>query len=210
MRALTFRSALLPAALAIVSAALTSPGFAQTADKPTVNVGDAWSYAQTTETGKETKEVHWTRRVVAVGADGYEAQVGDRVFRFDPSGNFVDPKGAEYHRTTYRFPMQVGAEWTYTAKFGTQVLMEQHGSYKVVAFESLTVPAGTFDCFKVEGKADAAYKASYQQQVRETYWYCPKVNGVAKLSRETAVTARDSPSSREKVEQMLTKYAPKG
>ena len=74
------------------------------------------------------------------------------------------------------------------------------GSYKVVAFEPLTVPAGTFDCFKVEGKAEAAYKASYQQQVRETYWYCPKVNGVAKLSRETATTSRDSPSSREKTE----------
>jgi hypothetical protein len=210
MRAIPFRSALSPAVLALVSAALTSPGFAQTADKPTVNVGDAWFYAQTSDTGKETKEVNWTRRVVAVGADGYEAQVGDRVFRFDPSGNVVDPKGAEYHRMTYRFPMQVGAEWTYTAKFGTQVLMEQRGSYKVVAFESLTVPAGTFDCFKVEGKADAAYKASYQQQVRETYWYCPKVNGVAKLSRETTVTSRDSPSSREKVEQVLTKYAAKG
>ena len=210
MRAIAFRSALLPAALAIVSAALTSPGFAQTADKPTVNVGDAWSYAQTTETGKETKEVHWTRRVVAVGADGYDAQVGDRVFRFDPSGNFADPKGPEFQRTVYKFPMQVGAEWTYSARFGTQVVMDQRGSYKVVAFEPLTVPAGTFDCFKVEGKAEAAYKASYQQQLRETYWYCPKANGVAKLSRETVTTSRDSPSSREKIEQVLTKYAPKG
>ncbi len=210
MRAIALRSALRPAAFAIVSAALTSPGFAQTADKPTVNVGDAWSYAQTTDTGRETKEAHWTRRVVAAGADGYEAQVGDRVFRFDPSGNFVDPKGAEYHRTIYKFPMQVGAEWTYSARFGTQVVMDQRGTYKVVAFEPLTVPAGTFDCFKVEGSAEAAYKASYQQQVRETYWYCPKVNGVAKLSRETVTTSRDSPSSREKVEQVLTKYAPKG
>ena len=209
MRALAFRSALLPA-LAIVSAALTSPGFAQTADKPTVNVGDAWSYAQTTDTGKETKETSWTRRVVAVGADGFDVQIGDKTYRFDPAGNFVDPKGAEYQRTIYEFPMQVGAEWTYSARFGTQVVMDQRGSYKVVAFEPLTVPAGTFDCFKVEGKAEAAYKASYQQQVRETYWYCPKVNGVAKLSRETATTSRDSPSSREKVEQVLTKYAPKG
>jgi hypothetical protein len=85
--------------------------------------------------------------------------------------------------------MQVGSEWSYVAKFGTQVMMDQRGSYKVVAYEPLTVPAGTFDCFKVEGKAEAAYRISYQQQIKETYWYCPKVNGIAKLQRETSTTS---------------------
>lgn len=210
MRAPPFQRPLRPIAAAALAVTLSSPALAQTADKPAVNVGDAWTYAQTTDTGRETKENNWTRRVVAVGAEGYEAQVGERIFKFDPSGNFLDPKGAEFNRTIYKFPMQVGAEWTYSARFGTQVLMDQRGSYKVVGFESLTVPAGTFDCFKVEGKAEAAYKASYQQQVRETYWYCPKVNGVAKISRQTVVNSRDTPSWQEKLEQVLTRYTPKG
>ncbi|MBK6803491.1 MAG: hypothetical protein IPG84_00800 [Betaproteobacteria bacterium] len=80
----------------------------------------------------------------------------------------------------------------------------------MIAWEPLTVPAGTFDCFRVEGKAEAAYKASYQQQIKETYWYCPKVNGIAKLQRETSTFSRDSPSSRETVEQLLTRHTPKG
>ena len=184
---------------------------AQTADKPTMTVGDTWTYSQTTDAGKGPTESTWSRKVVAIAADGgFEFQIGERLQKHDAAGNYLDPKGAEYNRTVYRFPMQVGSEWTYAAKFGTQVAMEQRGSYKVVAYEPLTVPAGTYDCFRVEGKADAAYKISYQQQVRETYWYCPKTNGFAKLQRETTTTSRDSPSSREKVEMILTKYAPKG
>ncbi len=153
----------------------------------------------------------WTRRVTAVGADGgFDIQVGERVFRLDPSGNYLDTRGTEYNRTIYQFPMQVGAEWSYVARFGAQPPIDQRGHYKVIAWEPLTVPAGTFDCFRVEGKAEAAYKASYQQTIKETYWYCPKVNAMAKLQRETSTFSRDSPSSRETVEQLLTRHTPKG
>lgn len=196
---------------AAISALPCTLASAQTADKPTMSVGDAWTYAQTTDTGKGPAESAWSRKVVAVGADGgFDFQIGERIHRYDAAGNYLDPKGAEYNRTVYKFPMQIGAEWSYVARFGTQVMMDQRGSYRVVAYEPLTVPAGTFDCFRVEGKADAAYKASYQQQIRETYWYCPKANGIAKLQRETTTTSRDSPSSREKTESVLTRYAPKG
>ena len=211
MPAIPFRIVSRGALAAAISALTCTLASAQTADKPAVSVGDAWAYAQTTDTGKEAKESTWSRKVVAVGADGsFDFQIGERVHKYDAAGNYLDPKGAEYNRTVYRFPMQVGSEWTYVARFGTQVLMDQRGSYKVVAYEPLTVPAGTFDCFRVEGKADAAYKASYQQQIRETYWYCPKVNGIAKLQRETTTTSRDSPSSHEKTESVLTRYTPKG
>lgn len=52
--------------------------------------------------------------------------------------------------------------------------------------------------------------ASYRQQVRETYGYCPRVNGIAKVLRETSTMSRDIPSSREKVEQVAVKDVPKG
>ena len=189
-----------------------APVRAQTAaDPPAVKVGDAWTYTMTTDAGKEPKEVTFTRKVAAVGADGgIEIHIGDRISKHDASGNLLDPRGAEFNRTFYKFPMQVGSEWSYTAKFGTQVPIEQRGSFKVVGYEPLSVPAGTFDCYKVEGKSEAAYKASFQQQMKETYWYCPKVNGIAKLQRDTSTMSRDSPSSREKVEQVLVKYMPKG
>lgn len=202
---------LVAAMLSALAALNAPPALAQTAEMPAVKAGDAWVYTQTTDSGKGPKEATWSRKVVAVGADGgIEVQIGERVHELDASGNYQDTRGAEYNRTTYRFPMQVGSEWTYVAKFGAQVLMEQRGRYQVVAWEPLTVPAGTFDCFRVQGKAEAAYKASYQQAIEETYWYCPKVNAIGKLQRETSTFSRDSPSSRETVEQVLIRYTPKG
>lgn len=196
--------------LVAAAAAAASLACAQTADKPTIAVGDHWAYKQV---DKDGKEVSWGRKVLSVDADGgFTVQTApDKTMKFDASWNFVDPRGAEYGRAAIRFPMKVGDEWSFISKQMLQTnLIDQRNKYKVVAQESLTVPAGTFDCFRVEGKADAAYKASYQQQIRETYWYCPKVNGVAKISRQTVVNSRDTPSWQEKLEQVLTRYTPKG
>ena len=103
--------------------------------------------------------------------------------------------------------MQVGAEWTFVNKVQLQVNeVDQRNSYKVVAYEPLTVPAGTFDCYRVEGKLDTiTYKQSFSRQTKETYWYCPKVGSFAKMVRDTQVISRDTPSSREKIEIVLVK-----
>jgi len=181
----------------------------EVAEKPTLKVGDQWVFAQTTDS---TKESMWSRRIVAVGADGVaNVQVApDKIQQFDLSWNFIDPRGAEYSRTPYKFPMRVGAEWSFTTKVGTANVIDQRNSYQVVAYEPVTVPAGTFDCFKVEGKSEATYKVSYSYEMAETYWYCPKVNSIAKVHRETMTRTRDSGSAREKTESQLTKYTPKG
>lgn len=199
----------LPVWLAAGFALTCVPAMGQeVAEKPTLKVGDHWVFAQTTDPGKEST---WSRRIVAVGADGVvDVQIGaDKIQQVDASWNFIDPRGTEYNRTPYRFPMRVGAEWSFTTKTGTAIIMDQRNSYKVVAYEPVTVPAGTFDCLKVEGKSEATYKVSYNYTMNETYWYCPKVNYIAKLQRETTTRSRDAGSSHEKTESVLTKYTPK-
>ena len=194
----------------LVAAALAWPALAlaQGADKPALAAGDSWTYRQVTE-GKETS---WTRRVVAVAADGSaDMLLGDRPFRVDDSLNVIDPKSPESRRGQYRFPMRVGDEWSYTAPVPLMNLtVDQRHRYRVAAYETVSVPAGTFECFRVEGGSDLAYKQSYTRQVRETYWYCPRVGSFAKMTREVAVTSRDSPSSRESTEIVLVRYARKG
>jgi hypothetical protein len=71
----------------------------------------------------------------------------------------------------------------------------------------MTVPAGTLDCFKVEGKSEIGFKA-YNYTMHETYWYCPKVNSIARVQRDSTTRTRDSGASREKTESQLTKYTP--
>ncbi|MFI4925662.1 MAG: hypothetical protein ACHQJ7_11055, partial [Vicinamibacteria bacterium] len=138
--------------IAAVAVLAPTPALAQSADKPALSVGDAWTYQQTTDKGAETT---WLRKVVGVGAGGAEMQIGDRTFKVDPSLNIVDAKGAEWSRQQYKFPMQVGTEWTFVNKVQIQPgEVDQRNAYKVVAYEPLTVPAGTFDCYRVEGKLD--------------------------------------------------------
>jgi hypothetical protein len=45
--------------------------------------------------------------------------------------------------------------------------------YKIVGRETITVPAGTFDCFKVEGRGEAGPVTSAKTEVRQTIWYAP-------------------------------------
>jgi hypothetical protein len=198
---------LLHAAVVAVLIAAPATALAQSADKPALAAGDSWTYRQVAD-GKET---FWTRRVVGVAADGVaDMQIGERAFKVDASLNIIDPKGPEYLREQYRFPMRVGAEWTSSNKALIQYVMDQHSRYKVVALEPLTVPAGTFDCYRVEGTSTIAYKASFNREIRETYWYCPKVGSFAKVARDTTTISRDTPSSRESVEVVLVKLQRKG
>ena len=190
----------------LLVAALAAAALAQSADKPTLSVGDSWTYRQVTE-GKET---FWTRRVVGASADGADMTIGDRAFKVDGSLNILDPKGPEYTRELYRFPMKVGDDWSSANKALLQYVMDQASRYRIVAYEPLTVPAGTFDCFRIEGTSRITYKASFNRDIKETVWYCPKVASFAKLVRDTTTISRDTPSSRESTEIVLVKLQRKG
>jgi len=162
-----------------------------TAEKPTPKVGDKWEFRQSVKAapGGETSEP-WSRSVTEVLPDRITLVGGNgQSIPFDASLNYIDPKGKEYSVMTYKFPMSVGNEWKYTARAGPTGVLERSGSYKVMAFESVTVPAGTFDCFRVEGEWQTN-GAGYNARGSETYWYCPKISYIAKRSGELTVAQR--------------------
>ena len=45
--------------------------------------------------------------------------------------------------------------------------------YKIVGRETITVPAGTFDCFKVEGVGETGPVTFAKTEVHQTIWYAP-------------------------------------
>jgi hypothetical protein len=130
-----------------------------------------------------------------------------QVFQYDASLNFIDPKGAEYTLTTFKFPMSVGNEWKYSARTGPTGQLERNGAYKVAAFEAVTVPAGTFDCFRVEGEWQTNGR-NYVGRGSDKIWYCPKINYIAKRSSEFSVTIRDGGRTTEARLSELTKFTP--
>jgi ribosomal protein S28E/S33 len=65
---------------------------------------------------------------------------------------------------------------------------------KVVAIESITVPAGTFQCYRIEANSSQGGRQDSTQRswVR---WYCPEVKWMAKEIVETIVFSRSNPSA---------------
>jgi hypothetical protein len=110
-----------------------------------------------------------------------------------------------------KFPLSVGNEWKYTARADPFGQAERSGTYKVAAFEAVTVPAGTFDCFRVDGEWQTNGHG-FSVRGSDKIWYCPAINFYAKRSAEfTLRSVADSyhPNRTERVSE-LWRFFPAG
>jgi hypothetical protein len=96
-----------------------------------------------------------------------------------------------------RFPVKVGDTWTFIRKVpnAPNVQEPEHGSGRVLAYEPLTVPAGTFDCFRHD--IESSFNARlYIEERLYRRWYCPKLKWIAKEIVETRVFSPAGPLTR--------------
>jgi hypothetical protein len=80
----------------------------------------------------------------------------------------------------YSWPMMVGKEWK--SAYTSENLLEKSSQkyeyrLKVAGLEEVTVPAGTFEAFKIE-----VYGA-YSGSLLDERWYSPRVKHYVKLKR---------------------------
>ena len=203
-------SSLQPVALFALGFVALEAAAQPTADRPDLKVGDKWEFNQSVKmVPGEEKSEPWSRRVVEIQPDGriQVATAKDEMLALDAMLNRIDPRGPEYSVPTYKFPIKVGNEWSYSAKAGEGGMAERRGSYKVVAYEPVTVPAGTFDCFRIEGQWETSMR-NYTGRAREQYWYCPAIKFIAKSSFQFDQSFRDRPSTSETRLSELTKFTP--
>lgn len=175
------------------------------AEKPKISVGDKWVFNQATADGKTTT---WSREIVEVpSADQLKVRLGNgNVADYDGVMNFMPEGKADYVRVLAKYPLKVGDTWSFSRKFANPGTAEE-GKAKVVAFESLTVPAGTFQCYRVEAEASLTNKA-YKENRTWTRWYCPDVKWMAKETLDTKTTSRESGSSATSETSELVKFIP--
>lgn len=155
------------------------------AETPKLRVGDSWEFRQTTTPGDKLTQL--TRKIAEIGP-GDRVQViweDGTLQQYDSAMNYIFQGNPEYVRILARYPLKVGNQWSYTRKFANP-MFEEKGDAKVVAYESVTVPAGTFDCFRVDVEASFSYKL-YQQRNSWSRWYCPAVKWTAKERHETYI-----------------------
>jgi len=81
------------------------------------------------------------------------------------------------------FPLTTGKKWNYQfqRKQAKGPKMDRiRADYKVEAYEPVTVPAGTFNAFKITSVSEATGRGIVTMPQKEQYWYSPDVKYIIK------------------------------
>jgi hypothetical protein len=193
----------------ILMLGVTKDGSAQPiADKPDFRPGDSWEFlAKEAKRGKSTV---WTRAIEAIESPeriAVKQHPGTTAY-YDSALNPLLWGRSDWARLLVRYPLHVGDEWTFSINF-TNPYYGEIGRGKVIAYESLQVPAGTFQCYRVE--AESTYGSKYYTEYRVWIrWYCPEIKWLAKdiLMTRTHNVANPAGNDETTVTSVLVKFKP--
>ncbi len=203
MRVLIFL--MLVCVLTPIAAAEVNP---ERVEGPAVKVGDVWIYNKLDGWNNVLEDISVVR-VKRVDAGGIFMEAtgldGSNLARIERTADFnlMRIEAPKFTKTTqpyypsYSFPLWVGKTWKGKVAFestdqpGKEVHVELQG--RVVGYESVTVPAGTFFALKIE--LGGPYRArnlegSWTGRIEDTLWYAPQVrNAVRYEYKDTAGTS---------------------
>lgn len=157
-------------------------------------VGDFYSYRVfDLETKTENRTVDG--RVTAVTQT--EVIIDDGGSVLDLMGNTKTSSDGYRYTDNQNVPVEfyVGKKWktrflAYPPYVRPHLRSESEMEYKIVGRETVTVPAGTFDCFRIEGNGVSVSPKGGHMEVQRRVWYAPE-----KVRRFVANEVRRRPLS---------------
>jgi hypothetical protein len=166
--------------------ALSMPAAGQIADPPSPKVGDRWTFAVYYAVPTAVPSRTW----LVTGVSSAEISVSEdgEPVRLTRELNVLEsPRARESNPRLLAFPMKVGNRWTYTSDWDFKP-KAAHGraviEVVVVAHETVRVPAGEFDAFRLTStetlSGTSPIGSQYAGQVTRTYWYAPTARAVVK------------------------------
>ena len=162
------------------------------AERPTLTIGDNWTYAYEDKLDASRKG-SYTTTVTAIENDIISFTRGNKAVTLTTL-DLNETKGANGrtespHTFSYDWPLEVGKEWprqiTWTNASGDHG--RSTGKRKVLSYEKVTVPAGTFDAFLIEyngyynNDTSGARVVGGPETIRN--WYAPAVKNFVKYQR---------------------------
>ena len=163
---------------------------------PSPQVGDQWVYQREIRDGEGlTRRNYLTMTVASAGLGGYEVQssASDVPYRYDANGNIQSMPASTGSGTfvidpvdvLFRFPLQAGASWSAgTREVGPSFVRNAENLVTVVGWESLQVPAGTFQAMKISKVATKAWEPFPGQSTRSkrvtNVWFVPALRTYAR------------------------------
>jgi hypothetical protein len=156
---------------------------AQTADRPTLKVGDRWEYEVHVGSSR-VKSIGRSREITAVTPDQIRGTENGSAFVMSTDLNNVEsPVRKDSDLRLLSFPLEVGKKWSFSDQFVDKSLGDvegrSDGTVEVVGYEKVSVPAGEFDAFKMQTDAKRASGGARAEE-SWTYWYSPAVRAVVK------------------------------
>jgi len=173
--------------LLVITICLATPAIsqAQKAEIPapmTFKVGDTWEWRQVDNRTKLEKG-KLTRTVVDM----------DGVLRFDNGrttsqiGSALIDGGYNHSRKPWRvWPLEIGKKWVFDSDWtrADGVTGNTKQDVEVVAYEQVTVPAGTFMAFKIVHRGWYRNSRGSNGKQDDTFWYAPDANADIKHIRD--------------------------
>jgi len=177
-------------------AAVCSHALANETDAPSIEIGDTWIFkgrnnpvvedvVTKIEDGNITIQRTYNNDPKTTHNWVFTAEWNEVVGRIGDGREFKDtPAG-----TTFKFPMALGMEWKSEARrtLANRGTIQSRVS-RVEAVENITVPAGTFQAYKIVAatKWSSENTDSYgmpraQGSYNQTYWYAPEINRYVKF-----------------------------
>jgi hypothetical protein len=196
---------------------------------PALTANDTWTYQNTVENKSGWHQQHVESTVVHAGSSS--VAVSNKVVgsTMPPSEQLARPdwsrlRSVNGHETLVArplsFPLEVGKTWE--VEYAEDHPSRQHSSerfqttYKVVGWQDVTVPAGTFHALKIEGEgewsaaiapavgavsgtridalgaqtmtqAGRVLPSSVSGHIYKEFWYVPAVKNGASRSRSTTI-----------------------
>jgi hypothetical protein len=179
-----FRQLLHLAAAAVLLTAL--PANAQRAERPDVAVGDRWNFVVYYTVPSRVPNRSWI--VTSVDDDRVVGTENGEPLTLSRELNIVDaPLQSESNQRLLQFPLEVGRRWQYTSEW----LFKPKGSrgtlavdVAVAGYESIEVPAGRFDAFKLLAVGELGGSAPsgtfFAGKTSTTIWYAPAARAIVK------------------------------
>lgn len=173
-----------------------------TIDKPDVKVGDIWKYRILDGFTNEPKfEINF--RTVSISDSEitvrmtWKGNQNSRLAIFDRQWNMLDDGTAKWDpsRSEFKFPMRVGESWArryQVTNIKTGATSACISDAKVAANEKVTVPAGTFDTFRLETEIECrstGNDASLMKYAMKN-WYSPEANRSVRQESQTFADGR--------------------
>lgn len=176
-------------ALALASLLVVSFAHGQTAtpkaEAPQIKVGDYWKQEQKDKrTGSRESET--SRTVSAVTQTAIEGTENDGKFSMTPELNPVESTSTLVtgEPRFLNFPLEVGKRWSFKYNFSNKTNQNKGRvqlDAEVVAYEKVTVAAGSFDAFRIETKGYWNNDATRGNgRSKSTYWYAPTARTVVR------------------------------